>query len=113
MSTNRANRNIEVYVQDILDACDSILEYTIDYSLDQFKMDKKTIDAVIRNLEIIGEAAKKISPETREKFPFLNWSGMAGMRDKLIHEYFGVNLEIIWMTIEKEIPKLVKNLKRK
>jgi len=89
------------------------LDYTKGYTLEQFKTDKKTIDAVVRNLEIIGEAAKKISQDIRDKYHFLNWRGMAGMRDKLIHEYFGVNLEIIWMTIEKEIPKLVKNLHKK
>jgi uncharacterized protein with HEPN domain len=110
---NEFNRNGEVYIQDIIEACSSIIEYTKGYNLEQFKADKKTVDAVIRNLEIIGEAAKKISQDIREKYSILNWRGMAGMRDKLIHEYFGVNLEIIWITIEKEIPKLMKNLKHK
>lgn len=65
---------------------------------------------MIRNLEIIGEAAKKIPQNIREKYPGLHWKGMAGMRDKLIHEYFGINIEIIWETIDIEIPKIIKIL---
>jgi len=103
-------RNYEVFLNDILEASQSISEYTQNYDFIKFSNDKKTIDAVIRNFEIIGEAAKKIPAKIREKYPDLHWKGMAGMRDKLIHEYFGINMEIIWETIDKEIPKIIKTL---
>ena len=99
-------RTFKVYFQDILDASQSILEYTKNYTLEKFSDDKKTIDAVIRNFEIIGEAAKKIPQQVKDKYPDLHWRGMAGMRDKFIHEYFGINIEIVWDTIVKEIPKI-------
>ena len=99
-------RTFKVYIQDIIDASQSILEYTKNYTLKKFSDDKKTIDAVIRNFEIIGEAAKKIPQQVKDKYPDLHWRGMAGMRDKLIHEYFGINIEIVWDTIIKEIPKI-------
>ncbi len=108
MSKNE--RNYQVFINDILEASQSISEYTKNYDFIKFSNDKKTIDAVIRNFEIIGEAAKKIPPNIREKYPNLHWKGMAGMRDKLIHEYFGINIEIIWETIEKEIPKIIRIL---
>ncbi len=103
-------RNYKVYFDDIIEASRSILKYTKNYDFIQFSEDRKTIDAVIRNLEIIGEAAKKIPPDIIKKYPKLHWRGMTGMRDKLIHQYFGVNLEIIWDTILKEIPKIFENL---
>ena len=111
MSNNDNNHRIGVYIQDILDACDKIVEYTKGYTFSQFKNDQKTIDAVIRNLEIVWESAKLIPSKTRMKYPSLNWRGMTGMRDKLIHEYSKVIIEIIWETVQIEIPKLIKNLR--
>ena len=107
---SKDERNYEVFIHDILESSQLILEYTQNYDFTKFSTDKKTIDAVIRNFEIIGEAAKKIPENIREKYPDLHWKGMAGMRDKLIHEYFGINLEIIWETIEKEIPNMIRIL---
>ena len=107
---SKKERNYEVFIHDILESSQSILKYTQDYDFIKFSNDKKTVDAVIRNFEIIGEAAKKIPSNIREKYPDLHWKGMTGMRDKLIHEYFGINIEIIWETIEKEIPKMINIL---
>jgi len=73
--------------------------------------DTKTQDAVIRNLEIIGEATKNLSGELRTKYPDLPWKGMAGVRDRLIHDYFGVNLDIVWQIITAELPEVVAKVK--
>jgi len=73
---------------------------------EDFEADRKTINAVIRSLEIICEAAKKIPTEVRVRYPQIPWNEIAGMRDKLIHEYFGVDLEIVWETIQSDLTDL-------
>jgi len=70
------------------------------------------IDAVVRNLEIIGEAAKNLSKETKSQYPEIPWREMADMRNKLIHEYFGVDLDIVWKTIKYRLPEVKKNLRK-
>jgi uncharacterized protein with HEPN domain len=83
-----------VYLLHIRDALQRVTEYTIG-GREAFMEDHRTQDAVIRNLEVVGEAAKKVSASTRGRAPEIRWRDVAGMRDKLIHEYFGVNLEIV------------------
>ena len=80
-------------------------------NFDDFVKDKKTVNAVIRSLEVMGEAVKKIPKEIRDKYPDIPWKYIAGMRDKLIHEYHGVDLTIVWEVIEKEIPLLKPKFK--
>jgi len=75
-----------------------------------FLADTRTQDAVIRNLEIIGEATKNLSSELRAKYPDISWKGMAGVRDRLIHHYFGVNLDIIWYIITAELPDVASRI---
>lgn len=77
-----------------------------------FTKDRKTINAVVRSLEIIGEAAKGIPDDLRSQAPSVPWKYMAGMRDKLIHEYFGVDLSIVWAVIQEELPPLQDEIKK-
>lgn len=94
-----------IYLLHIRDALAKIVEFTSS-GRDTFFKDSKTQDAVIRNLEIIGEAAKNLPDDFREMHPQVSWRAVSGMRDKLIHDYFGVNLNIVWEVVEKEIPSL-------
>jgi len=104
------NKDFRVYLLHIRDALLKIAEYTSSGE-DVFHKDPKTQDAVIRNLEIIGEAAKNIPEDFRQKYPQIAWKAVAGMRDKLIHDYFGVNLGIVWEVVHKEVPSLLQKIK--
>lgn len=97
-------RDYQVYIEDIIDAIDSIETYTKGLTYESFVSDRKTIDAVIRNFEVIGEATKNVPLSVRRKYPQVPWRDMAGMRDKLIHGYFGVQLEVVWKTIKERLP---------
>lgn len=110
------NRDYRLYIDDIIEAIEKIEKYVKGLTFDEFARDTKTIDAVIRNFEIIGEATKHIPEEVRQKYPDVPWRDMAGMRDKLAHEYFGIMLEIVWKTIKKRLPELkplIKELLKK
>jgi len=98
------------FLADTKEAVLRINAYTQDLSYEQFLEDKKTQDAVVRNLEIIGEAAKNISEELKKKYPQIRWKDLAGVRDKLIHHYFGVNFDIVWNIVKQELPELLSQL---
>jgi len=99
-------RDYRLYLDDILEAINKIERYTEGLNLEQFMKDDKTIDAVIRNFMIIGEAAKRIPSNIRKKYQNIPWKEMAGMRDKLAHEYFGIKFDIVWETIRKRLPQV-------
>jgi len=99
-------RDISLYLRDILGAMLAIEQFVKEISLDEFKKDDKTSSAVIRKFEIIGEAAKQIPEEIRDKYPLIPWKEMAGMRDRLIHFYFGIKYDIVWHTIKDVIPQV-------
>jgi uncharacterized protein with HEPN domain len=94
-----------IYLLHIRDAIQHILGYTAT-GKESFFTDRRTQDAVVRNLEIIGEATKRLSASLKDTHPDISWKPIAGMRDKLIHDYFGINLQLVWDVVERELPSL-------
>jgi len=99
-------RDSRVYLEDILEATRKITSYTANLSKAAFLEDEKTFDAVVRNLEVIGEAVKKLPEDLRAQHPSLEWKKMAGLRDILIHEYFGLDADIVWDIVKNKVPTL-------
>ncbi|MBC8416486.1 MAG: DUF86 domain-containing protein [Candidatus Cloacimonetes bacterium] len=99
-------RTYQDFFEDILEAIIDISNFIDDLVFDEFTKDKKTINAVIRSLEIIGEASKKVSQEIKDNNQNIPWKEMAGMRDKIIHGYFDLDLVTIWETVKNDIPPL-------
>jgi len=100
------------FLEDIAESISKIFAYTKSYDFEKFKNDDKTVDAVIRNLEIIGEASNKVPENIREKYPLVPWDEMYRMRNKAIHEYFGVDYEIIWDIIVNYLPVNLNQVKQ-
>jgi len=94
------------YIEDVIEAMNDAMSFVEGMEYDDFLKDRKTVYAVIRAIEIIGEAVKKIPELVKNRYPQIPWREMAGMRDKLIHEYFGVNLRAVWDTVKQDIPSL-------
>lgn len=99
-------REYSLYLKDILDAMGAIEKFVAEMEIENFKNDDKTSSAVIRKFEIIGEAAKHIPEEIKVKYPDIKWKQMAGMRDRLIHFYFGIKYDLVWHTIKDIIPQV-------
>ncbi|MCI0470714.1 MAG: DUF86 domain-containing protein [Candidatus Aminicenantes bacterium] len=99
-----SKRDWEDYLEDIRDAIEAIEEFIFDMEYEEFIRDRKTSFAVVRSLEIIGEAAKSIPNSVRDKYPGIPWQDMAGMRDIMIHHYFGIDYLVVWKTIREDIP---------
>ena len=100
------SRNITLYIKDILQNMQDAIDFIGDMSYEQFVDDKKTLNAVLRSIESIGEATKNVPEELRANYPDVPWKEMAGMRDKVIHFYFGVDKEVVWFVVKDRIPTI-------
>ena len=104
-------RKDEAYLQDVLDAIGDIEKFLEKVTEEEFYRNKEKQYAVLRALEIIGEATKNLSKEIRAKYRTIPWKDIAGMRDKLIHMYFGVKVDLVWETIKNKLPELKEQIK--
>ena len=98
-------RTSDIYLQDIVEAINRIESYIQDITRCQFEIDRMRFDAVVRNLEIIGESVKRVPDSIRENYPSVSWRKIAGLRDRLIHAYFDIDIDIIWNIVQSELPK--------
>lgn len=105
-------RDYTLYLKDILGAIESIERFIAGMDLESFQTDDKTTSAVVRKLEIIGEAVKQILDEIRQKHANIPWKEMAGMRDKLIHFYFGVDYHLVWKAITERLPQVKQEIQK-
>jgi uncharacterized protein with HEPN domain len=105
-----SKRPIELLLNDMLDAIDRVEQYTQGMSFDTFSNDQKSIDAVVRNLEIIGEAANRLPDDFKERHSSVEWYKVVGLRNRIIHEYFGIDLQIIWQIVHADLPALRQTL---
>lgn len=103
-------RNWEFRLEDIAESLSLIFEYVAGMDFVSWSKDRKTIDAVVRNLEVVGEAATHIPEEIQERYPAIPWNSMKGMRNVLIHEYFGVDTDVLWQTIQDDLPALLTEI---
>ena len=104
------NREYLDYLQDMLENAQLAIRFVEEVDFETFKKDNKTVYAVIRAVEVIGEAASNVPVEIRSKHPSLPWRDIRGMRSKLVHQYFGINMEVVWQTIQEDLPFLVNEL---
>ena len=102
-----SERDIVLLLEDILDSCRKIIKYTKGMDFQSFFDDEKTVDAVVRNFEIIGEAANRIDAEFRARHQEIEWNRIRGFRNRIVHEYFGIDYEIVWSIIEEKLDNLI------
>jgi uncharacterized protein with HEPN domain len=100
------------YLRDMLENANRAIQFTEGMNFESFSKDEKTIYAVIRAVEIIGEATRNIPEEIRTKYPEIPWRDASDMRNKLVHRYFGINLEVIWQTLNEDLPMLADGLQK-
>ncbi len=106
------SRDYRLYLDDMRMAAEKVLRYTEGVDLAHFVDDDKTYDAVVRNLEVIGEAAKHVPAEVQVRYPEVTWRSIAGLRDIVAHEYFGIDEDILWDIVVNQVPQLLGQVKR-
>ena len=99
-------RDAELLIEDMFEAINKIERYTAGFDQEAFLQDEKTIDAVARNLEVLGEATRQMPDDFMDQHPDIPWRQMAGLRNRIVHDYFGLDLEIIWDVVSNGIPEL-------
>ncbi len=105
-----SNRDLILLLEDIHESALKIKRYTTNLDYDSFLNDDKTIDAVVRNFEIIGEAANRIDPEFRKTNSEIEWNRIRGFRNRIVHNYFGIDYEIVWTIIENDLDHLIEQI---
>lgn len=106
-----SKRSPSLLVEDIIDSANKILDYTDSLSFEEFIKDGKTVDAVIRNFEIIGEAANRLSDDFKDEHSNIDWHRIRGFRNRIVHDYFGIDYSIVWEIKELFLPNLIVTLK--
>jgi uncharacterized protein with HEPN domain len=107
-----SKRDWTLFLQDMLDIIGKIGQYTSGMSFQDFLQDSRTQDAVVRNLEVLGEATRRIPPDIRERYPEIPWAQIVGLRNRLIHGYFLVDYGIVWEIVQNELPPLREKLEQ-
>jgi len=107
---SKKERDYILFLEDILNAIEKIERYTKNLTFKKLCENDMAIDAIVRNLEIIGEASKNVPEKIKRKYPFVEWKEAIGFRNVLIHDYFGIDLEAVWDTIKNNLPSLKKNI---
>jgi uncharacterized protein with HEPN domain len=107
-----SKRDHLLLLNDILESAIKIKIYTENLSLEDFLNDDKTVDAVVRNIEIIGEATNRINPKIKEQYPKIEWKRIKGLRNRIVHDYFGIDYEIVWSIIENDLDKLIEEIEQ-
>lgn len=105
-----SNRLVIDYLQDMIDAARKALQFTAGIDFESFQHNDEKIFAVIRAIEVIGEAAKQIPPSIRKQYPHIEWKAIAEMRDKLIHDYAEVRVKQVWLTVRQDLPSLITDV---
>ena len=112
MTLFMSRRDPELLIEDILESAQKILDYTNNLSYDEFISDSKTIDAVARNFEVIGEAAAGLPETYRASYPNIEWRRIIGLRNRIVHDYFGIDYEVVWNIKTDYLPKLIESLRQ-
>ena len=107
-----SRRESELLISDILDSANKIIEYTADLDFDGFCTDSKTFDAVIRNFEIIGEASIRLTDDFKQSHPQIDWKRIRGFRNRIVHDYMGIDAEIVWDIKNNFLPELISKIKQ-
>lgn len=102
-----SKRDTLLLLDDMMQSAQKIKRYTDNLNFDSFMADEKTIDAVVRNFEIIGEAANRIDPDFRDNNPEIEWKRIRGFRNRIVHDYFGIDHEIVWTILESYLDELI------